>query len=420
MSTIRSALPFCLAALLSLTATAQAQTSQTSPSWDPFFLGYETEPGMDFGGRTVASVQSLISHSLGSLPHVENHPAVAPAWEFPVGAFLTVVQHEVDGHGGRAREFGLHPSYGFGFDFSGYTSTERPPRTHEENVLIDVAGTEADAVMARRILLDALRPEGVDGAKIPLAMMAKLDLTLYVSDVENPKNPGKLIDQYRSGNDMASYLISRQAARNGGRPGDVWTGDYEIDRNDPLLRRNWDDMRTTALWNALDPSLVAAVYAYFRDHVLHGETRVHPPALRVSDGLSLTVGTRGALGPQSVSRFLDLYGLTRHGVLNLYLRDLDSSTDRTRGAGAAVQGLRLGPALEIGVQADTWKEPQARERIYDEDTSWNVTGTVDAALAFGDHRWGLAAKVGTKSKGFLPGRPTDDGVYAGFGVTAAW
>lgn len=420
MSTIRHALLLCLAALITLPILAHSQpASSASPSHDPIFLGYESEPGMDFGGRTVASVQSLVSRGIGSLPHVDRHPGLAPVWEFPVGAFLTVVQHEVDGHGGRAREFGLHPSYGFGFDFSGYTSTRLAPRSHEENLLIDTAGVESDGVMARRVLLDALRPEGTDGAKIPLAMMAKLDLTLYIANVEKPaQNPDKFIDQYKTGNDMAAYLVSRQAARRGVRPEDVWNGDYTVATDDPLLRSNWNEMRATALWNALDPALISTVYAYFRDHVLGGQTRVHPPALRVSDGLALTLGTRGALGPQSVSRFLDLYGVTQSGVLNVYVRDLDSTVDRTWGAGAGIHGLRLGPGWQLGVQADTWKEPRSREGIYDrQGTAWNVTGTLDAALG---QTWGLAAKVGSKSKGFLPGKPRDDGFYAGFGVTAAW
>lgn len=420
MRTFYAALLLCLIFLVSLAPRAQAQpVSATSSSYDPFFLGYETEPGMDFGGRTLASVQSLISRGIGSIPHIDRHPGLAPVWEFPVGAFLTVVQHEVDGHGGRAREFGLRPSYGFGFDFSGYTSTERPPRTQEENLLIDSAGVEADGVLARRILLDALRPEGADGAKIPVAMMAKLDLTLYVAEAANPSsNPGKLVDQYRSGNDMAGYLISRQAARHGSSPEDVWTGRYEADTGDRLLRSNWNAMRVTALWNALDPSLVTAVYAYFHDHVLGGQVRVHPPALKVSDDLALTLGTRGALGPQSVSRFLDLYGVTRGGVWTVYVRDLDSSIDRTWGAGAGVHGFRVGPGWELGAQADTWKEPRSDERIYDgQGTAWNVTATLDAPLS---PTWGLAAKVGAKSKGFLPGKPRDGGFYAGFGGTATW
>jgi hypothetical protein len=422
MRTLRRILPLCFATLVTLSAVAahaQPKSSTVSPSYDPFFLGYEEEPGMDFGGRTVASVQSLISRGVFSMSWAERHPALAPVWEFPVGAFLTVGQHEVDGHGGRAREFGLSPTYRFGFDFSGSTSTRQPPRTDVESILLGSGGVEADGVMARRILLDALRPEGVDGAKIPLAMMAKLDLTLYVSDVEKPsRKPGDFIDQYKSGNDMAYYLVARQGARRAARPADVWNGVYTVDTDDPLLRDTWNDIRVTALWNALDPSLFAAVYSYFREHVLRGQVRVHPPTLRVSDALALSFGTRGALGPQSVSRYLDVYGVTRRGVLNVYIRDLDSSIDRTWGAGAAVHGVRLGPVLEIGVQVDGWREPDSLEGIYArDDQRWNVTGTVDAALG---HRWGLSGKFGTKSRGFLPGKPANGGVYVGFGATAAW
>jgi hypothetical protein len=94
-----------LISLLSLIPVlAQAQTEPDEH--DLWFLGYETEPAMDFGGRTLASIQSGISQGIGSIKDVgERHPGVTPAWEFPVGAALLLVQHEVGGHGGRAREF---------------------------------------------------------------------------------------------------------------------------------------------------------------------------------------------------------------------------------------------------------------------------------------------------------------------------
>jgi hypothetical protein len=208
--------PVLLLALL-LTPPLHAQSA-----WDPLFLGYGTEPEMDYGGRTVMSLQSAVSRGLGSIAGVgERHPGLAPAWEFPVGAAVLLIQHEVDGHGGRAREFGLSPSYAFHFDLSAATGTRRPPRTNEGNALIGAAGTEADQVMAHRALLDFLRPEGADGAKAPLAMLSKLDLTLYVSEVKNPDRGGDFVQQYRDGNDMAYYLIARQAQRRGADPASV-------------------------------------------------------------------------------------------------------------------------------------------------------------------------------------------------------
>jgi hypothetical protein len=397
---------------LALLSSALPAPAQESSETEVYFLGYETEPGMDYGGRTVASLQSGISR-LFSL--TTDKTAVAPAWEFPLAAALLLVQHEVGGHGGRGREFDLSPSYGFGFDFSGYTTTERPPATNEENLLLAAGGAEADGIMARRILLEALQPEGADGAKIPLALMAKLDLTLYVLSTSDPDDED-FAQQYREGNDTAFWNVARQAQRVGADPADVWNGVYEVDLDDPLLEDTWDDAKVTAIWNALDPSLIAAGYAYFRDHVLGGQARVHPPMLQAGSW-GFTLGTRGALGPQEVTRFLDLHAAAPWGVLTVYVRDLDSSIDREYGFGAGVHGLRLGPAVRLGLQGDWWGEPDTAERIAREEDGWNVSAEIDALF---NQRWGLAAKVGSKSVGFFPGAALDEGTYAGFGVKAVF
>lgn len=391
-----------------------AVPAQEAPEWEPLFVGYESEPSMDFGGRTVASLQSVLSRAFGSIGNVgEEHPGASPSWEFPVAVFLLLVQHEVDGHGGRGREFDLSPSYGLGYDISAYTTIERPPRTNEEGSLLAAGGTEADQVMARRILLDLLRPDGADGAKIPLAFMAKLDLTMYVAGVEEPDG-GDFLEQLEEGNDVAYWLVSRQSGRLGGDPADVWNNVYEVDLDDPLLERTYDDARTTALWNLLDPSLVSALVGYFRQHVLGGETRVRMPVVHAG-GLGLMLGTRGALGPRDVSRFLDLHAAGRFGVATVYARDLDSGVDRAYGFGAGVRGLRLGDRLELGISADTWDTPDAREDG-PEGSGWNATAEVDALFG----RWGLSAKAGAKSEGFFPGLPIEEGGYVGVGVRVEW
>jgi len=409
--------------LLSFLCLASALRAQPS-GWEPIFLGYGSEPEMDYGGRSVMSLQSVLSRSFGSINGVgTRHPGLSPAWEFPVGAALLLVQHEVGGHGGRAREFGLAPSYAFHFDFSAATGTRRPPPTNEGNVLLAVGGTEADGVMAHRLLLDLLSPGGADGAKVPLAMMAKLDLTLYVSEMKNPDRGSDFADQYRNGNDMVFYLVSRQAQRRGADPAAVWNGDFAVDTRDPLLKRNWDDARVTALWNLLDPTLAGAVFNYFRQHVIGGQVRVQAPALRVADGVGLAIGTRGALGPQEVSRFLDLHAVTRFGVFTVYARDLDSSVDRTYGFGASVHGhglpLGRGRDVRLGLSADTWEEPASRERVRS-GSGWNATAEIDTLFGDLGRRWGISAKAGTKSEGFFPGLPLADGAYAAFGVRGVW
>ena len=108
-----SSLVMVLLVPCALPARAQEQPSVPAvrpgdQAHDPLFVGYQTEPVMDFGGRTVASLQDAASRGIGSIGQLGvKHPGWAPAWEFPVAIVLQVLQHEVMGHGGRAWEFGL-------------------------------------------------------------------------------------------------------------------------------------------------------------------------------------------------------------------------------------------------------------------------------------------------------------------------
>lgn len=402
--------------LLAVLGCAPVLRAQTAAGWEPLFLGYGTEPEMDYGGRTVMSLQSGLSRAVGSLGGLEaKHPAWSPAWEIPLAAGVMLIQHEVNGHGGRARELGLSPSYAFHFDLSAATSTRRPPVSNVDNAALAAAGAEADGVMAHRTLLDLLRPEGADGARVPLALLAKLDLTLYVLGTKDPDQGEGFVQQYRDGNDMAYYLLSRQAQRRGADSASIWDGTYTPDRHDPLLGRTWNAAQTTALWNLLDPLLIGSVASYFRQHVQGGQERVHAPALRVADGVGLALGTRGFLGPREVSRFLDLHAATRRGVLTVYVRDLDSSVDRAYGFGAAVHGFPVHRGVEAGLSADSWSEPAAGEGSRS-GRGWNAGAEIDTLLG---ERWGVSAKAGSKSRGFFPGLPLTGGAYFALGLRGA-
>jgi hypothetical protein len=132
------------------------------------------------------------------------------------------------------------------------------------------------------------------------------------------------------------------------------------------------------------------------------------------------VGTRGALGPQAVSRFLDLHTATPWGVGTVYVRDIDSSIDHSYGVGAGFHGWEVANNVRLSLNGDYWKEPRSVEDLYD-GTGWNVTGEIDMMFSTRrGRRWGFTAKAGSKSEGFFPGRPIDEGGYFGLGVTSAW
>ncbi len=401
------------------------------PEFGPYFLGHETEPAMDYGGRVMISLHTAVCDA-GSLL-TRRMPWLAPAYELPLAVLVSTLQHEIHGHGARGREYNLKPSYGFGLDFSAYTTIDRYPRTMEELAALAAGGTEADTVMARRIAIGFCRPGSVPASAAPLFMLAKLDLSVYTAFTSTPRakpertSPGEgqasadddgtsFIEEYEQGNDIAIYLTTRQATRRQADPADVWLREYKPDFDDPDLDKTWRQTREVALWNALDPMLWASMFLYVRDHAMRGERYLPAPAVPLGDGYGLTVGTRGSIEPQSVSRFLDVFVLTPFAVFGVYGRDLRSADDTAFGYGAGAYRMALSPHAHASLWGDVWDVPTAEENLY-RGSGWNVAGEIEFSVG---PDFGLSLKAGYKNAGYFPGVPTADGLYVGGGLTAAF
>ena len=389
----------------------------TNRVFDPYFVGFEAEPAMDYGGRDIITLHSVISRGLGWALQTDRRPAIAPAYEVILAGGLSVVQHEMLGHGSRAREFDLDPDYGFGLDFSGWTSVGKDPESNLQNIVLDAGGMEGDSVMAHRILRDLYTGDGADGSKIPLMALAKIDFSLYCFETPDPTDSrNDFEDEAESGNDVASYVVSRQAQRRHADPADVWNNRYRIDFSDPQLGKTYDDLQAAAIWNLVDPAALAAVYGYVADHAIGGRAQVRPPVVPVGGGFGLTAGTRAFAGPEEVTRFLDLYFVTPGPLFTVYGRDLQGVAEQTYGWGAGLYGVPIVPGVTFGLAGDGWQVPDSPEGLYD-GSGWNVVGELDALL-FG--RWGISGKVGAKSEGFFPGTPMGSGAYGGAGLLVAF
>ncbi len=384
--------------------------------FDPYFLGHEFEPSMDYGGRVIDSIQRGASRGFGMLLRTHRRPYLAPIYEWPLAGILHTVQHEVSGHGGRAREFGLRPFYIF-TPFGAGTGLRRDPETNVQNLLIAGGGTESNTVMAQRILLDLYTREGAEGASIPLMLLARADFSIYILISPDPRSdPDGFFDGYDAGNDFSYYVTARQAQRRGADPGDLWNRDYTIDFDDPMLGEVHDALRAAAIWNLLDPAALAAFYGYVTDHAIRGRVRARPPMIPFGGGFGLTAGTRAAIAPDSVTRYLDLHFVTPHGTLLVYGRDLVSSIDTRYGWGARLHRLRLGPGLTLHLAGDAWTAPDSLEGV-ERGRGWNATAEAEIGLG---RRFRLSLKGGAKSEGFLPGTPFGDGPYFGGGLSFAF
>jgi hypothetical protein len=235
---------------------------------------------------------------------------------------------------------------------------------------------------------------------------------LYVLGTTGPDDPEVFDEQYVDGNDMANYLVSRQADRVDADPMEVWERDYVIDFDDPFLEENWDDVRITALWNLLDPTVVWSFVSYVRFHLMQGDLRIEPLEWRVAEGYGLGLGTRGFLGPDEVTRFLDFYARTPHGVASAYVRDLKSSIDRSYGYGLGFHRASLATGIELSFQADFWDRPESLG-MQDSESGANASLQLDTLFK---KRAGFSAMAGRKSEGYFPGLPIEGGWYFSVGV----
>jgi hypothetical protein len=296
---------------------------------------------------------------------------------------------------------------------SGWTSISKDPGSNEQNILLGAAGTEADTILARGILLDLYSGSGTDAARIPLMGFAKLDFSLYCLATSDPReHPDDFADEYGDGNDIAYYLVSRQAQRHKGEPAAVWDNDYVIDGEDSALGKSYDDVQAAAMWNLMDPAMLVAGITYVVKHLGEGQPLVRPPVLPLGNGAGITAGTRACIGPDAVSRFLDLYVVTSGPLFTVYVRELKSLEETTYGAGGGLYGVSVGTQITTALFFDCWKVPESPEAV-DDGIGWNAAGEIGMALS---KTFGLSVKAGGKSEGHHPGTPVDAGVYAGMGI----
>jgi hypothetical protein len=384
--------------------------------YDPYFFGYELDPAMDFGARNLTGLYGGICRLTAWATFYRRFPYTAPIYEIPLAYQLTVVEHEVFGHGGRGREYDLDPTFQI-LLFAGSTSIDKDPESNEQLIMLCAGGTESDSVWARRLLLDLYSKGGGDGSKIPLLIAAKSDFPLYCQITPNPADSADdFVDAYTNGNDIAYYLVSRQAQVRGADPVDVWNGDFFVDTGDPAIRANYDQVQEAALWTLADPATLATLFSYVWDHVIRGRTRVRPPIIPFGGGYGLTAGTRAFLGPADVSRLLDIYFVTPNPVIWVSGRELRNTDETGYGFGVGYANLKIVRGIYHSFSADWWQVPENAEGLYEGD-GWNVCHELNCLFA---GHIGFSAKLGYKSEGFHPGTPMTDGLYGGGGVLWAF
>lgn len=297
-----------------------------------------------------------------------------------------LIQHEVFGHGARLREFGddhatyelhLFPPYGtgHGVTFSAIDVSQ------DERSAIDIAGIEAEGLLAQEIRLRSLESGFINYRDANLYFVGRLALTTYALRTHDLYAAG--------GNDIAGYISLVR------------------ERNPHVTLAN---IQANSLLNLADPLTLAWFYQYFYRYLYCGEAETPVPMLHVA-GIQYLPGFRVALTPFGYDYYLENMVVHANKVLVVSI-----------GIGTADQGTSAIVKISapnawsnrlwtFGMDLDAWRQPpldisSTLTSLYATVPmrTWDLGGLATANISYHvSSTFGLLLKGGYKTQGFVEG-----------------
>lgn len=311
----------------------------------------------------LAWTGSLFKHEMGHFEHAWMAGADGTAWVKHPGdyAFGRVVQIPEDEWGD------MSPSQRQAFTAGGVNATQ---------------------AAARLLRTSMLEKDAVDWTYLPQFIMDKADFTLYALNAPRPSEVGPLDDA----NDMVNYA-RRYAQRSGRDPDEVHK-----------------DLVRGAVWNALDPMNVMAIYGYGFKYLIQGEKSMPNPMVKIGER-EYMAGTEFHL-----SEVGPMYGL------NLLSRDprdgslvevAPSMGDRGQwGLRGALSNLPVSDGIRGRVGLEVWNQREAAE---ESAKRWGGSASAGLDVRLGK-KVGLGFEGGWKTEGASLGKGIDEGPFMRAGL----
>jgi hypothetical protein len=321
-----------------------------------------------------------------------------------------LIQHEVFGHGYRAREFGYENiEYVFESPFKGGAQTRfdygsRLP-SWDQDIAMAMGGVEASTVLAERLKKDWLQTGSMEYHGALLYLSTVTDQAGYIS-LTDEKDLDSLDPDLS--NDMLHYLNSVN-----GKEGNGATKEYRIH-----LR----DIREYATIYSVDPYFWFALWTLLKTHLWSGQARFRNPAIPIGPVRYLP-GFGSMLTPWGPEfRFENLLSWDRRTVIARY-RIGDDAYRRHWGLDLETSELFSYSGATLDVDLHFWRQPRL---ILDRSD----TGRAGSRLGYGQSlmvflppffkrvpvRFALGGDY--KTSGFVPGQKLGEGFTAR--VSAAW
>jgi hypothetical protein len=324
--------------------------------------------------------------------------------------YTRLAQHEVYGHGFRAREFGYkNIEYRLGSPFNGGAQTHfdygsRGP-TWDMDVAMAMGGVEANAVLAGKLKNDWLRSGSMEyhGALLYLSTVSELAGYLSITDEKDLDGPEPDLS-----NDMLHYLssVNRKA-------GNTERADYKV---------RYQDLEQYAGAYSFDPYFWFAVWTVLKTHLWSGQAQFRNPAFRIGPVRYLP-GFGSMLNPWGPEfRFENLLSWDRRTVIARY-RIGDDAYRRNWGLDLETSELFSYAGATLDADLHFWRQPRVKLARNDSLPAESRLGYGQSLMVFLPpfvKRVPVRLALGGdyKTLGFLPGRTLAEGFTAR--VSAAW
>lgn len=314
--------------------------------------------------------------------------------DYILSSFLTVSQHEIFGHGYRAREFGfsdisyeVHISSGATyFLISDYNSLN----IYQQNAL-NAAGMESNTILSQKLRQPWLMQKSIDYRDGLFYFLNQFEQFNYVyithhSDLDN-------------GNDVNNYISGVNS----------YYGNNTLSNN---------KMRTAVLWDLFDPALYYSLYS-IGDFLVNGTSKTTQLSmLQIQDYQYLPAG-RTIFAPWGLEFQLQNFVLTpENSLYQVNLRYGSNSNISSYGIDVNIKPIWRRDRWNIGNQVSIWVQP-----------SMNFANAALTQQRFGlaefisfEYRAqkdvGFIGDIGYKTAGFMQGFLLDSSII--FRIGTKW
>ena len=373
--------------------------------YDPYFSPYAGSADLLFAEELLIWGEDALIKSSGrdSTSKVWGRTLEQFLFWYNVNMMAAVTQHEVFGHGYRLRELGYSPNK--------YTVTPWGGATYfdvsdsflmGELLAVDVAGLEAEAILARDLKMQWIQRGNIDGRLSMTYTQAEQSLFWYTLITQL----GRLKKEEASeGNDIESYITHNNAS--------YLDGELTIGK---LTR--W------SLFNWLDPMTFYAYYAFFY-YMAEGKSWTFP-MIPFGEKIRYLPNVRIGYAPYSPEAYLENFFSINGNPLYFYFK----GGKRSVGGGIAYNQVFAGKRGTIGFRLDGWNQSKFLSTATVGDF---IEGESVFRPVLNQRRWGAAFSIlstlnlfsqlalytefGGKTSGYLPGYSLDKAVTIRIGLT---